>query len=210
MLKQLKNLSLVMIAIFSFSCYAADEYDFRKVNWGMNKEAVMATEPSKPYKGNFLFKVPTDALIYNNLKVAGIKASLSYHFKNNSLTSASYTFIENNPPKIYEKLQKLLISKYGIPTEEFNLWKDENIKSSPVSPVEQISQGNLSLQTIWFFKKTKIILDLKKLIDTSPSRIVTEIRYQALHDIKNEVLNYQTVTINSKKSDSDIELTKDL
>jgi len=208
MLKTLKFLTLATITIFSFCCYASENYDFKKTTWGMNREEVMATETTKPYKGNFIFKVSKDILIYNNVKVAEIETSLKYRFENDLLVSASYKFIENNPPKIYEKLKKLLIGKYGVPAEDSDLWKNENSKNLTAPPNEQISLGNLSLKTVWFLDRTKIVLNINKINDTGVNFVATEITYYKRTNIKNDLLHSETTDI--KVETQDTELTKNL
>ena len=109
----------------------ADEFDFRKVQWGMEKQQVKASEKSKPIK-------EADNYLIYSLIIGKIPAFLTYVFSKESgqLTLGKYIF---RPRKTkseqyvydYQKLKRILQKKYSNPLEDRMVWKNKKYKNSP-------------------------------------------------------------------------------
>ena len=135
-----------------------DNFDFRKLKWGATREDVKKAE-----EATFIDEA-ADMLIYRDVKVAGLNASLGYVFENGKLVQGSYSFAEkhsNNNLYIndYDKVKKALTEKYGEGEEVWS-WNDDLFKGDEDNYGLAISAGHLKIITMWVTEKTRIMLSL--------------------------------------------------
>ena len=135
-----------------------DNFDFRKSKWGASRETVKKSE-----EATFLDET-TDVLMYRDIKVAGLDASLGYVFKDSKLAQGIYSFTEKHSNDNlyiddYNKIKKALTEKYGEGKENWS-WDDDLFKDDEDNYGLAISAGHLEIVTRWVTEKSQIVLSL--------------------------------------------------
>lgn len=109
-----KTIILVILIFSAFTLFSEEEYDFRKVRWGMSCEEVLKSENMEPiYNSHFL-------IAYNDI-LFNEPISLSYNFMIDRLSYVSVYFLKNLTLKEskcfeeYNRIKSLFIEKYGKP-----------------------------------------------------------------------------------------------
>ncbi|MBA7588846.1 hypothetical protein ES708_30916 [subsurface metagenome] len=135
------------------------QYDFRKVNWGMSKEEVKATEDKKPFSEN-----DTD-LYYKNVEIIGRNFFCSYGFIQDKLYESNYNIgttlgeIHSNKNDYiddYESVKEILTKKYGKPKRDVVTWKNDLFKNKKQDWGTAISIGHLVYVSTWETPTTEI------------------------------------------------------
>lgn len=157
MLKKILFL-VTLLLILTLSVNAAEEYDFRNVNWGMSQEKVKENETAE------LILPSEEMLVYKN-SINNKDYMLIYNFKDDTLYSAAYLFgksfyDDNLYIDEYDYLQELLIGKYGEPLEDETYWFDDTYKYEYNDHGLAISIGDMAKRTLWETDTTKIGLAL--------------------------------------------------
>jgi hypothetical protein len=94
-----KNFVFILASVILFSCLFSEEYDIRKLKWGMSFEEVQAVEG---LGSNF----------YKEEDLLGIKVEVLFGCDNKGLYSVSYTTRE----QIFaEDARQVMVKKYGEP-----------------------------------------------------------------------------------------------
>jgi len=151
---------LTTFMLISFLSLITLAKDFRYINWGMDKSEVSMNEMSTLYeRGN-------NYLVYE-MKLYGIESYLIYKFDNNSCYEAMYYFLENHWDeddyfKDYEKVKKGLISQYGKPRSFEEKYTDNYYENKPDKKGYALNQGILTVESIWQYPETTVILTLAK------------------------------------------------
>ena len=132
----------------------SEKYDFRKINWGMKKEEVKATE-----RGKIVFETEdeVDFMVpdFDNDFKCG------YMFLEDKLYRSTYLFIgkfTNKNDYIYEfeKWKEALIKKYGKPTLDKVVWKNDLYKNDKQEWGMAVSVGHLLYAGQWETPTTEI------------------------------------------------------
>src|SRR5580765_3092081 len=145
MKKNICSVILLLLSLFSF----AQSTDFRNFNWGSSIVQVKSGERSNP-----ILKIRDNQLFYDD-KLAGSDCQVIYIFNdNNKLISGNYTFTRKYPnPQLYlqdyDVFKNLLTEKYGKPTKESEIWSKNSSVTEKDNYGLAISQGDLSLTSIW-------------------------------------------------------------
>ncbi len=135
------------------------QYDFRKVNWGMSKEEVKATEDKKP------FSEDATALYYKDVEIIGRNFFCFYGFMQDKLYSSSYSIgttlgeIHSNKNDYiddYKSVKEILTKKYGKPKRDVVTWKNDLFKNKKQDWGTAISIGHLVYVSIWETPTTEI------------------------------------------------------
>jgi hypothetical protein len=157
----MRNIIIFLITVSSiYLCssivHADEKYDFRKVRWGMTIDEVKASETNKMEDENV-------TVIVYRCEVAGTDSSLEYYFTKGKLVKAGYIFQEeyrnlNNYISDFEKIKKILIRKYGLPTIYDEQWLDDLYKDKPQEWGFAVSIGHLFYSSFWETEATKIKL----------------------------------------------------
>ena len=113
------KIKLILICIFINNSFLLSQ-DFRNTKWGMSFNYVQLLEKLTP------IEITPEKITYNE-NIFEMDCTLFYEFYDSSLARAGYIFSEDyNNIKLYlgyyEKLKKILVSKYGKPTNEFARW----------------------------------------------------------------------------------------
>lgn len=163
-----KNISILLIVLLilvisTLILFAEEtEYDFRKTNWGMNKEQVKVTEDKKP-------GFETDTMLSYEVTISGKDSKCDYFFLEDKLYSSGYFFtgehisknLYTNYINEYIELRKLLTKKYGKPKMDiYGLWLSSQYKDSPSFWALAICAGHLVYAAEWETSTTKIHLRL--------------------------------------------------
>lgn len=125
----------------------------RNVKWQFTKQQVKAAEKGKliketPSKLEYKASIGSDAYL------------VDYEFFNGKLVGIETTFDEEYSEfKLYvdeyEEVQKILITKYGMPDIDTTL----KLKDAPsFSTGIDIAEGKIMLASVWFFENTRIAL----------------------------------------------------
>jgi hypothetical protein len=133
--------------------------DFRKTNWGMDKETVKLTEPDDP-------KSEEDSAMIYSRKVAGMDVLIGYIFVQDKLVRAKYMFHQQHEgpnPYItdYDNLKKALEKKYGKATKDRKIWKNDLYTKIPSQWGIALGLGYVTFLSYWDNPKTEISLTLK-------------------------------------------------
>lgn len=133
-------------------------FHFRKTRWGMSREQVTASESSGEAQ-KF-----TNGLIYKDV-LATHKVLVAYIFVTDKLVRTKYIIDEKHSNKTefyldYKSLQKLLIAKYGEPSEDETVWLDDLYQDKPDSWGLAASIGHVTFYTQWDRPETSIFLFL--------------------------------------------------
>jgi hypothetical protein len=158
--------SLAFLALLLFSsgsvCVAQDasapQFQFRKTNWGMSREAVKRSEAEKPYKEE-------GSTISYFTTVAGKRTLLVYTFTSCCLAEAQYAHLGEHTNKNeyiddYESLKRRMAEKYGAPDSDDVEWKNDLFKDRPQDYGLAVSVGLLEYEAEWQTKTTDIDLHL--------------------------------------------------
>lgn len=147
--------------LLSMNFVHAQNYDFRKVNWGMNYNQVKNSE--LPRTGI----ISEGRLVYKDT-IAGTLYTLVYTFNEKSeLVSAKYIldekYFDNNFYTIeYGKFKALLTKKYGTPVKDFLNWTSEASDKDSTNWANALESGYLQLTAQWKVPKTIITLQASK------------------------------------------------
>ena len=123
--------------------------DIRNIKWGMSIEEVKKHEEAE------LGLEEENFLGYQNLEVAGFESFLYYNFNiDNQLFEAYYILIHDHTNETeyisdYEKIKELITDKYGEPTSDDVIWKDDLYKDDPSDWGMAIITGDLVYNTTW-------------------------------------------------------------
>lgn len=157
----MKNYILVLcFSLLFVSNVYSDNYDFRKVKWGMSVTEVIQSEGRKPV-------LRDNTTIVYNCTIVGRKVKTAYHFVQNKLVQAFYILEDKHSNdnffiSDYGAFKKALTKKYGKPnTDEVN-WsvRDSILKSDSTLWGIAVSGGILSYMSLWETSTTFIGLML--------------------------------------------------
>jgi hypothetical protein len=166
-------------AVLAFSMSLFAQSDFRKANWGMTQDQVMAAESKPPVNVSIVAGVTT--LRYDSIKFAGVPAGVLYFLEKGKLTRAKYLF--DSPHKDlnefiadYNKLvEPELREHFGKPASERAVWDNpvyqdeskEYLERDRSTPSEifvsdrfagaEISLGHLKLYTQWTLARSTVL-----------------------------------------------------
>jgi hypothetical protein len=131
------SLVVMIILIFFFTIFVySNQYDFRKTNWGINKEQVKVTEKAK------IAEIYEDGFAYKDT-VADLDCNIVYQFIKDKLYIAGYIFtgLHTNYDlwiDDYQKVKEILIKKYGKPIASGMFWTSDLHKEMWVNNQEII------------------------------------------------------------------------
>jgi hypothetical protein len=164
----MKNILFIVFAAFlvfaAISCKGggekggktkeAEQFDFRKVIWGMNREEVEASENTKPT--GIRPGLITYRSVYNGMNVI-----VGYLFDGDKLVRAGYLMQDSHeaPGKYvadYDKAKKKLIKEYGSPAQDNMVWSTGQQETGPAKYGESVCAGKLRYATVWFNARTLV------------------------------------------------------
>lgn len=127
--------------------------DFRNVDWGMTREAVIAEEGTPEYEDG--------AMLAYEVELYDKKFALGYMFYNNVLTNARYMLFEDPSGTEYkslvEDLNEGLTKKYGEPEGRGIVWIDDTYKHNPTKFDLAVSVGDVIVQYMYEDSDTEIL-----------------------------------------------------
>lgn len=133
--------------------------DFRKTNWGMDKETVKLTEPDDP-------KSEEDSAMIYSRKVAGMDVLIGYIFVQDKLVRAKYMFHQQHEgTDTYisdrDNIKKALEKRYGKAVKDRKIWKNDLYTKIPSQWGIALGLGYVTFLSYWETPKTEITLTLK-------------------------------------------------
>ena len=158
-------IAIALLTQFILVASAQDEsgFDFRKTKWGMSEAEVKASEGSQPQAGP---KSPSfdNILIYQG-NVANLTAFCAYKFVSNQLVETAYVFTEEHSNlnlyiSDYNKIKEILTGKYGQPTSDRTVWKNNLYRDDPDRYWMAVAKGDLAYGSSWTTPTTTILLTL--------------------------------------------------
>ena len=145
----------------------AQEFDLRKVRWGMSRAEVHAAEGRKPLEER------REGMVYS-VDFLGSPTFLTYFFAQDKVVAAAYIFkmnkqgsnLSDNDAKEYMggfgKLESLMSKKYGQPQAGENMiWANTQHKDKPGEMNSAFMKGHVKFISEWATKYTDIKLGLK-------------------------------------------------
>lgn len=171
----------VITSLITAITLAASDTHFRKANWGDTPDAVKKTETLKAIPGASTAK----EIPYMGERLSALDALVVYHFQNNSLVAGSYLFTqdhltENTYIIDFEKIEKLLHTRYGDPDSAAKIWRDDTFKTDPSQWGLALLLGGLIYQSEWITDDTQILHQLY----ASDRKITHTIRYDHRASLK--------------------------
>ena len=155
----MKYISVIIVMLLCNLSYGQDttatkdgatgKADFRKASWGMSREQVKILET------NFTNSSEKENYIAYNTQLAGIDCSLFYYFTiDNELFEGGFVFTEehsnlNDHINDFTKLKKLLEIKYGTPTLDKQVWKNDLFKDNYSRWGIAMSAGQMAYLASW-------------------------------------------------------------
>jgi len=135
------------------------EFTFRQTFWGMNRDAVKATEVIE------IDSEQDDWLAYKG-QVANLDTFIIYYFVANKLVKSRYAIIEkhserNDYIRDYLNTKRALTDKYGHPIKDETNWKNRLYADDKEQFGFAVSLGHLQLWATWETDATEILLTLK-------------------------------------------------
>ena len=132
--------------------------DFRNVKWGMSEAEVRAQEQAK------LVHEKENIVGYEE-KIADLDCYVAYIFTLDKLVRAKYIIQEthtnaNDHILDYSALKRLLSIKYGRPTRDETVWRNDLYKDDSDQYGFAVSMGHLLYYSIWKTSETEITLTL--------------------------------------------------
>jgi hypothetical protein len=149
--------SFLFVVLCSNSCLS-DDYDFRKVRWGMSIQQVKESEPLE-------ISHTEENLLGYKTKVIDKNVFLIYFFVEDKLVRATYGLADEHSNKNdfindYNDFKNILIKKYGKPVKENTYWRNNLYKSDTSQWGFAISLAHLSYFAQWESEETQIISSL--------------------------------------------------
>jgi len=133
----------------------AAQEGFRKTQWGMSAAEVISSEESKPIKED------TDAVMFKD-RISGLDTFILYIFVQNRLVRAKYIFTDKHTNKNdyiddFKNIKGVLAQKYGRPSEDNVLWRNDLYKDDHDEWGMAICVGHLMYAAKWETPGTSII-----------------------------------------------------
>ncbi len=159
----MKRLLATLLTLTSINCFLFAQNpvnDFRGFAWGSPFTQVQKNEKSK-----FVSNDKDDILLFQDV-LAGADCDVIYQFNdNNKLVSGTYIFTKkySNPQlylKDYSNFKQLLTQKYGKPKSENEEWSSNTTPADKENYGQAITDGNLSLNSVWMNDRTIIKITL--------------------------------------------------
>jgi hypothetical protein len=150
-------LILFLSLLFTLSCFSQN-YDFRFITWGINREEVKSTEKDIPV-------IDDEKCLVYDIEYEGKQFWLIYNFNDSKCVNGGYllknvylnddAYINN-----YLQLKDTMNHKYGEPQKDSIIWKKELNKRENFINDISINEGQLFYYTSWNFNNSEIILEL--------------------------------------------------
>lgn len=173
MKKIIIGLIIVSILVIFFNTVLAQQYDFRKTNWGMSREEAKITEDGEPTSDNMAF------LSYKEV-IDRKDCTYTYYFFEDELYKGGYFFSgERNRDSCindYKELKEILTKEYGKPKADNIVWKDDLWREDNYYHRPDVSIDDLSYGSIWETSTTEIELIL---LDFDNDKPILMIRYES-------------------------------
>ena len=130
-------------------------YDFRETHWGMTKEQVKMTEKSGILQEQ-------DRLLLYFGTASDLECFILYFFAYDTLFEAKYIFFENHERRNqyisdFENVKKNIISKYGNPKDDGQIWSNKEYKDDIDLRGLAISLGHVIYYTKWSTDRSEIM-----------------------------------------------------
>lgn len=131
------------------------EHDFRNATWGISKSEIKKIETAK------LLDETDEVLMYRG-KVGTYDAVIVYKFTNNKLRTGAYFVKEEHTNENlfiedYNDINKILKTKYGMPTTDDIIWIDTLYKDKYSDWGFAVSLGDLKYSTTWKIGNMSIV-----------------------------------------------------
>lgn len=171
-------------------------YDFRKVHWGMSKGEVKKNETAE-------FIGETDNALLFKENIAGLDSKLVYMFEDGKLRNSAYKF-ENKYSDVedyindYAKLKDAYTKKNGEPYTDEVKWTNDSFKDVPSMLGQALIEGHVSYITQWSLPETNIILSLYKDKDEDEINLMAAYRGFKITNENTETLNIESGEIDEK------------
>ncbi|MHC4995832.1 MAG: hypothetical protein ACYTGQ_12350 [Planctomycetota bacterium] len=142
---------------------SASVFRFRGVTWGDSLGVVRATETRE------VLAEDGEALVVRD-RLGDLPCTLSYRFAEGRLVGATYVIAQRHTDKFYHisdygSLNTLLTQKYGQPTYDRVVWKDDRLKDDPGRWGEALGLGQLVLSAGWEAPATEVALRFERYAD---------------------------------------------
>lgn len=164
-----KILFLGLVCFFLISLNWSQEtkpkIHFREATWGMSQEQIKKIETNDFIKKDRGKTSGLDILGYKG-QAGGLDCLIAYYFTENQLVEGRYVFIEKHTNRNlyimdFKNIKESLIEKYGKPSTDKVIWRDDLYKDDFSDWGMAVSVGHLVFEAIWKLPETKINLQLK-------------------------------------------------
>lgn len=157
----MKKTIIFLLLIFSaVSLFSEEQYDFRKVRWGMSFEEVLKSENINPKSSM------QDEYISYNDSIFFKDCNLNYYFSDGKLSHIFMSFDglfpleKNNYFEEYNEIKKYYEIKYGKISKSQTIWYNKKFKNNPDKINEAISKKHVNIDDTWILERTVISLGI--------------------------------------------------
>lgn len=143
----------ILLLLLTGTCLAGD-FTFRNTKWGMSISEVKASEPLTVAKEE-------ENLVAYKTSIIGKDVFVVYLFTDDQLTRAKYVLAKSHSNRNdfiidYNDFKKILKKKYGNPSKDEALWRNDLYKDDYSNWGTAISLGHLLYFSTWETKDTEI------------------------------------------------------
>jgi len=157
----MKKAIILLLLIFSaVTLFSEEQYDFRKVKWGMSFEEVLKSENINPKSS-----IKDEYISYND-SIFFKDCNLNYYFFERKLSRIFISFGDlfplekNNYFEEYNEIKKLYEKRYGKVSKSQTIWYNKKFKNNPDRINEAISKNHVNIGDAWILEKTVISLGI--------------------------------------------------
>lgn len=159
------NLVLASLLLFSWGWNQEVKTHFRNSSWGMSQEQVKKIEKNEFYQKLKNPATGLEQLIYKG-PVGGLECLIAYYFAENQLVQGRYVFMEGHSNRNlyiddFTEIKSSLKEKYGNPTEDDVVWRNDLYKDDFSDWGLAISIGHAVFEATWALPETEILLQCK-------------------------------------------------
>jgi len=145
---------ITVLILLAFLLTSAQAADFRRTNWGMSPEEVIASEGSPP---GF---TDEDTVMYED-EIGHFTCNVFFKFLSGKLASAGYVILDSHSSDLayiddFDAIDEMLREKYGAPIRSDRHWKEDFLKDMPDQWGFAVSAGFLTYDDLWETEYTNI------------------------------------------------------
>ena len=155
---------------------AGDSFAFRKTNWGMTRDEVIAREGRQPDEQS------GDRIAYVKKTVLDRECDLFYIFSAGKLVSGGYDFLEDDLSNCiadYNNIASALTEQSVSPSASQTIWTNGEFRNDSQKYGLAVLLGDLTYQTVWNAAESSITCELHASASGGARKVFVTVTWQA-------------------------------